>query len=305
METLETLGKRIDTTKDLQSIVTTMKALSAVSIHQYEQAAEALQDYSRTIELGLVAALRGGRPPTPARAAAKGRTLVVVFGSDHGLCGRFNHEVVRFVGNDLNKRGIANDTAEHLVAGARAMGLLETAGATIRAVYPLPGTVAGLTQTAYAILRSIDERRAEAPVARVLLYHNRRTAESTADPRGGQLWPLDPRWLERLAGRNWPSRALPAVTLEAATLLAALVRQQLFIGLFRAGAESAASEHATRLSAMQAAERNIEERLGEMNTAFRHKRQETITAELLDVVAGFEATAHAQPVDSSSPASGK
>jgi F-type H+-transporting ATPase subunit gamma len=289
METLETLGKRIDTTRDLQSIVTTMKALSAVSIHQYEKAAEALQDYSRTIELGLMAALRGGRPPTAERATARGHSLVVVFGSDHGLCGRFNHELVRFVREDLRERGMAGDAAEHLVAGARAVGLLETAGASIRAVYPLPGTVAGLTQTAYAILRSIDERRAEAPVSRVRLYHNRRTPESTAEPHGQQLWPLDPDWLDRLARQRWPSPALPRVSLDAADLLAALVREQLFIGLFRAGAESAASEHATRLSAMQAAERNIEEHLGEMNADYRRKRQESITEELLDVVSGFEA----------------
>jgi len=237
-----------------------------------------------------VAALRGSRPPTPERASAEGRTLVVVFGSDHGLCGRFNHEIVRFVGTDLRERGMAGGAAEHLVAGTRAAGLLDTAGAAVRAVFGLPGTVTGLTQTAYAILRSIDERRSEADIGRVLLYHNRRTAESTADPHGLQLWPLDPDWLDRLAGQKWPSRALPAVTLDSATMLAALVRQQFFIGLFRAGAESAASEHAARLSAMQAAERNIEDHLGEMNAAFRRKRQESITAELLDVVAGFEAT---------------
>ncbi|MEZ5906863.1 MAG: F0F1 ATP synthase subunit gamma, partial [Geminicoccaceae bacterium] len=49
------------------------------------------------------------------------------------------------------------------------------------------------------------------------------------------------------------------------------------------------SEHATRLAAMQAAERNIEERLGEMNAEYRHKRQDSITEELLDLVSGFEA----------------
>ncbi|MEZ5858070.1 MAG: F0F1 ATP synthase subunit gamma, partial [Geminicoccaceae bacterium] len=49
------------------------------------------------------------------------------------------------------------------------------------------------------------------------------------------------------------------------------------------------SEHATRLAAMQAAERNIEERLGEMNADYRRKRQDSITEELLDLVSGFEA----------------
>ena len=58
METLEVLGKRISTTKDLQSIVRTMKSLSAVSIRQYERAALALRQYTHTINLGLQVVLQ-------------------------------------------------------------------------------------------------------------------------------------------------------------------------------------------------------------------------------------------------------
>lgn len=46
---------------------------------------------------------------------------------------------------------------------------------------------------------------------------------------------------------------------------------------------------AARIAAMQAAEKNIEERLDELNGAFNKKRQSAITEELLDVVTGFEA----------------
>ena len=49
-----------------------------------------------------------------------------------------------------------------------------------------------------------------------------------------------------------------------------------------------ASEQAARLASMQAAERNIEERLEEMQAQYRRRRQQAITEELLDVVAGFE-----------------
>ncbi|MCC8999385.1 MAG: F0F1 ATP synthase subunit gamma, partial [Candidatus Contendobacter sp.] len=49
--------------------------------------------------------------------------------------------------------------------------------------------------------------------------------------------------------------------------------------------------HASRLLAMQTAERNITDRLAELNTVYRQQRQEAITSELLDVVAGFEALA--------------
>jgi F-type H+-transporting ATPase subunit gamma len=84
---------------------------------------------------------------------------------------------------------------------------------------------------------------------------------------------------------------LPEHTLDAERLLAALIRQHLFVGLFRACAESLASEHQMRLRAMQAAERNIQDRMEELVFAFRNHRQDAIDAELLDIGAGFEAVA--------------
>jgi F-type H+-transporting ATPase subunit gamma len=72
-------------------------------------------------------------------------------------------------------------------------------------------------------------------------------------------------------------------------LLRHLIHQYLFITLFRACAESQASEHASRLAAMQSAEGNLEERLEAVTTTFRRARQNAITSELLDVVSGFEA----------------
>ena len=70
-----------------------------------------------------------------------------------------------------------------------------------------------------------------------------------------------------------------------------MVRQYLFVSLFQACAESLASENASRIAAMQAAEKNIEERLEELQGQYNHLRQTAITEELLDVVTGFEALA--------------
>ncbi len=60
--------------------------------------------------------------------------------------------------------------------------------------------------------------------------------------------------------------------------------------LFRACAESLASEHNARLVAMQAAGKNIDEAIDETRTEHRRLRQERITAEILDVVTGYEAS---------------
>jgi F-type H+-transporting ATPase subunit gamma len=71
--------------------------------------------------------------------------------------------------------------------------------------------------------------------------------------------------------------------------LRALVREYLFISLFRACAESLASENASRLAAMQRADKNINELLEQLHGDFHRLRQSSIDEELFDVTSGFEA----------------
>jgi len=288
METLETLSRRIATTKDLQSIVRTMKSLSAVSIRQYERAVSALKEYSRATELGLQVLLHESPLLGIEPVRQEGPTVAIVFGSDHGLCGRFNEQISRFAQKELRKRGVPAGDRLYLAVGFQAASKLEAIGQQIDEVFFLSGSVSGLTATAHSVLLKIDEWRTARGIARVLLFHNACSAEELASPVCLQLLPLDTDWLHRLGKRRWPSRVLPTYTMESQVLFSSLIREHLFITIFRAGAESMASEHATRLASMQAAERNIQEHLEEMTSAFRHRRQQAITEELLDIVGGFE-----------------
>jgi len=91
---------------------------------------------------------------------------------------------------------------------------------------------------------------------------------------------------------SWPGSSLPTYTMDREVLLSSLLRQYFFISLFRACAESQSAEHGSRLRAMQAAEKNLDENRGELTGQYRRVRQEIITSELLDVVAGFEAVSN-------------
>jgi len=83
--------------------------------------------------------------------------------------------------------------------------------------------------------------------------------------------------------------------LDRKTLLSRLLRQYFFVSTFRACAESQASEHASRLAAMQSAEKNLDERLDEVMTLYRRMRQKAITTELRDGVSGLQAVMHDLP----------
>jgi len=68
-----------------------------------------------------------------------------------------------------------------------------------------------------------------------------------------------------------------------------LIREYPFVSIFRACAESLASENASRLAAMDRADRNIDEMLGTLEDALHRLRQAKIDEELSDVISGFKA----------------
>jgi F-type H+-transporting ATPase subunit gamma len=265
-----------------------MKALAAASIRQYERAVESLSQYSRTVELGLHVVLRQMPEPMARHQRAHGPMGIIVFGSDHGLCGRFNEDLADFVRDHVLARAETKDVRV-LVVGARMAPLVEEAAMPVDETLSVPGSAARITALVDRILLALDTWQADVEVVAVHLFYNRRRAGSRTHPMAQRLLPVDLHRFHRLEEEPWPSRVLPTFSMNPERLLAALVRQYLFVSLFRACAESQAAEHASRLSAMQSASRNLDERQTELVGQFRRRRQEVITAELLDVVAGYEA----------------
>ncbi|QBQ55318.1 F0F1 ATP synthase subunit gamma [Nitrosococcus wardiae] len=288
METAEQLQQRIESFKDLRSIVSTMKALAAVSIRQYEKAVEALADYYRTVELGLHVALGDRQHPELHRR--KNRRLgAIVFGSDHGLCGRFNEDIAAYSLERMRASPASPEGRLVLVVGARAAAQLEQAGQLVEEDFLVPGSASRITATVRQILLKIDEWRQTSGIEYIYLFYNRHLSSASYQPTGVQLLPVDLRRFHRQEETHWPSKVLPTFTMNRQHLLSSLLQQYFFVSIFRACAESQASEHGSRLAAMQAAEKNLDERLDEIITEFRRVRQESITTELLDVVSGFEA----------------
>jgi F-type H+-transporting ATPase subunit gamma len=288
-DTLESLRRKIGGATELESVVRTMKALAASSIVQYERAVHSLDDYYRTVELGLVAWLRHtGVAIYPAGGALKHRAVTgaVVFGSDQGLVGQFNEVLAEFTANAL--RGIPGSSNVWSV-GERVHDYLEQAGLPVAGDFPVPNSIAAITSLVGRVLIEIETQREQGKVAEVYLFFNRPKSRAAYEPVMQRLLPLDETWRAGLSKLAWPSANLPEVLEGGDATLQALISEYLFISLFRACAESLASEHASRLAAMQRAEKNIGELLEELNRDYHRQRQSGIDEELFDVIAGFEA----------------
>jgi len=290
------LKRKISSAGDLQSVVRTMKALAASSIGQYEKSVQALDGYYRTVELGLGACFRESQPAVQdvkrKNHAETGAIGAVVFGSDQGLVGQFNDVVADFA---LKTLAALPGKPEVWAVGERVHARLADAGVALMGLFPVPNSVQSITPLVGQIQIQSEARRAKGEYVRLYIFHNRPKSGALYKPVSQRLLPLDATWQQTLAKVPWPTQLLPEIMCSGTVTLRALIREYLFISLFRACAESLASENASRLAAMQRAEKNIDELLETLHGTFHRIRQAGIDEELFDVVSGFEALTKTGP----------
>ncbi|MDO7597677.1 MAG: F0F1 ATP synthase subunit gamma [Pseudomonadota bacterium] len=285
---VDTLQHRIDGAVDLQTVVRTMKALSAGNIGQYEKAVTALAAYDQTVELGLIACLH--QPDLQITMAARQQkhkqvTGVIVFGSDQGLVGQFNDLLAEFVQESL-KDELSNI---HIWAvGERMADQLEEAGLSLSETFNVPNSIHGITALVEQLLIASESACFEGDINQLYIFHNGASAKIGGyQTLSRRLLPFDELWQHKLRSTPWQTNNLPETLGNPQQTLQALIREYLFVSLFRACAESLASENGSRLATMQRAEKNIGDMLDELTQTYHQLRQENIDTELFDLIAGF------------------
>lgn len=285
------LSKKIDEADKLGTVVRAMKTVAASNITQYEKSLQALVEYNRTVELGLGLCFRQRALETnPLLPEAKSKLSspvgIIVFGSDQGLVGGFNDVVTD---NMVKRMPKPISTAKIWAIGDRVQARIQAAGLASVGLIAVPDSIMKIISLVTQILNEIGQTPDHKEITELHLFYNRPTSGASYEPIHQRLLPLDTNWQHKMTLTAWPTRTLPQMVGTATTVLRAFIREYLFISLFRASAESLASENASRLAAMQRADKNIDDLLIHLNRTFHRVRQTSIDEELFDVIAGFEA----------------
>jgi F-type H+-transporting ATPase subunit gamma len=288
-DSLASLRHQLNAAEHLGSVVRAMKSISAASIGQYEQAVEALSQYQHAVELALGLCLRDLQhvPAIPTTAADR-PTGALIFGSDQGLVGSFNEVIADYAREALGKLPGPKTV---WAIGERVCAPLEAAGLAIGRRFAVPSSVTAVAALVTEIQLEIEGYMARERHGAIYVFHNAPRAAAHYDVASERLLPLDAAWYKRLSAIPWPDAQLAQVLGGGPASLGALVHERLFISVYRACAESLASENASRLEAMQRAEKNIESVAEDLRRSVNRLRQSSIDEELFDVVAGFNALA--------------
>lgn len=285
--TLQDLQRRKKSAGDLSLVVRTMKAMALSNITQYEMAVESLQDYSRTILYGMHTLLRNENFIIPSRNHDQSESQVaIVFGSDQGLVGPFNDSITIFTKNNLPSKP---EGLEAWAVGERIFMGLQNDGITPAKLFNVPNSVSGITPLVNTILMNIEAYRSENTAYNFSIFYNSPLTGETYQPKSQLIFPIDQQWMHEIQKIKWPSRNLPQIIGSSEQVFRSLFREHLFVSIYKACAESLSSENASRLGAMQRAEKNIEEIQDDLQQSYNRLRQSMIDDELFDVIAGFEA----------------
>jgi F-type H+-transporting ATPase subunit gamma len=295
MPSLKTLRIRINSVKSTQKITSAMKMVAASKLRRAQSQAEAARPYAERMErmLSALAASVVGSPTAPQLLAGTGNEkthLLVAVTADRGLAGAFNTNVGRATralarklesegktvkilavgrkGRDYLKRELSDKLIGDIsYAGRKRIEFVDAEDIGQRVTTMLASGEFDVCTIVYNQFRSVisqvttETRVVPAPLPEVSL--------DTKDTGGAQaIYEFEP---------------------DEESILAKLLPQALAIQMYRALLESAAGEHAARMTAMDNATRNAGDMIKRLTQNYNRARQANITKELIEIISGAEA----------------
>ena len=279
MSALAETEARIASIRKLRTVVGAMRGLAAAHAQQARAALDGYRAYERIVAEGLARAVQlvDHQPDGEGtRSRPRAPLARVVFSAEHGFAGAFAARVLEAAAPQGDER--------LFVLGSRGLALCEQHGWRPVWSAPMASQVAGVPATARRAADALYRRFVDETLsgAEVIWARPAGAADFTIARR--TLLPFDLGAIGPIPGPP------PLANLAPARLIEQLVDEHVFAELALAALESFASENAARLATMESARLNIEGKLDALTAQERLQRQEEVTAEMQDVVAGALAT---------------
>jgi F-type H+-transporting ATPase subunit gamma len=280
------IKRRIGSVINTQKITKAMKLVAAAKFARASHAVNAARPYSQsfdTMVAKLIASSSSGIESKLLREApAKSKALVVILGTDRGLCGGLNTNLFRFVRQWMNDKA-AQKSLTILPLGRKAMAWSKKMKEP-----SLAGREKTLERPNYQMAKELADEWiklfCEGEFDEVFVFYNQFVNALTQKPQCLPLLPVV------TTGTNVsPSTVDLIVEPALSQLVDVLLSRKIYVGLFQAMLDAAASEFGSRMTAMDSATSNAAEVRKKLALQYNRARQAAITKELIEIISGAEA----------------
>jgi F-type H+-transporting ATPase subunit gamma len=284
MPSLIDIRRRIRSVKNTQQITKAMKMVSAAKLRRAQDRVIAARPYGallRKVLANVAAAALSGEAVAEHPLLAhrpEQRILLVLVTGDKGLAGAFNSNLIKGAQRFVSEH--AGATVRMILVGRKGRDFFKKRGAdTISEHVGLAAKVA-YADTAAIAQAAIELYRKEEIDAVYIIYNEFKSVVSQK------------LLLTRVLPAEVPAQTTPVDYIyeqPPGEMLAVLLPRYVEMEFYRALLESAAAEHAARMTAMDSATSNAGDMIDKLTLYMNRVRQASITKEIIEVVSGAAA----------------
>lgn len=293
MPTQLDIKRRIRSVKNTQQITRAMKFVAAARLRRAQERAFAARPYARAISrMVRSAAFREPEALHPLlRRREEKRILLLSVSGERGLCGAFNANVIRRTLEFLREHRQQDPAL--IVLGRKVRDAMRKQRWKIIAEHA--DVTARPNQAAAAeIAKDVIALYERGEVDAVYIVFNEFKSVLTQNLKLEKLLPIEPQAAPASQDAHAQTTETSVDYLfeqPPAELFERLLPRYVQVQIFRALAESAAAEHAARMTAMDSATNNAGELIDQLTLYMNKVRQAAITKEIIEVVSGAASAA--------------
>lgn len=209
------------------------------------------------------------------------RILLVMLGSERGLCGRFNAAVVERANRYLAEAGA--DRVETAILGARLARLYRRTGRVPAWTRPVPAASVFPFKMLFGLVRDWIARFESHSLDAVDVVYNAYRGPGAYTTTVARLLPCEIPEMNTKPPESWPP---PYIETGALGILARALEQWTALRFYELLIESAAAEHSTRYQLMDAATQNAKRLIEALTLEHQAARRQAITREMQELAAG-------------------
>lgn len=289
MASLKDIRARIDTTKNTQQITKAMKLVSAAKLRRAQHAITNMRPYAMTLKkvIADIAVTKKVSHPLMEKKNSVKRVLLVVLTSDRGLCGGFNSGIIKFTERYVKENKANYEAMDFLFIGKKSFDYFSKKGVKyIDAITRLDKDVS--YDLASKVARRLMQDYLAGDYDEIRLIYNEFKSAISQKVVCETLLPID---VQGSSFATEGSKFAEDMIFEPApeVIIGQLLNKHFDLQVYRAMAESVASEHGARMTAMENATNNAKAMIERLTLTYNKARQEKITTELIEIVSGAEA----------------
>jgi F-type H+-transporting ATPase subunit gamma len=292
MPNLKELKNRIASVKSTKKITSAMKMVAASKLRRAQELAESSRVYADSLAfiLSSLAGKTTNNSDLPEILTGRENpktTLLVVNSSDRGLCGGFNSNLFRNAKKWIAQQQAQGKTIKLMTVGKKAASFYRRSELDVIAGFDDLTSNDRQLQVAEEVKNKIVELFENNEVDEVSILFNKFISAISQEPSYQSIIPMTTE--ESTQEETQTNNAVFEFEPDKNELLEYLVPRNFLTQIYRSILESAASEHAARMTSMDNATRNAGDMIDRLTLTYNRTRQAFITKELIEIISGAEA----------------